>query len=198
MESKSETVILICGLSGSGKSVVAKKVAKKLKLRMVHTSGVLKQVISQQEKNFSKAAMNKGFWESKKGKEFNAMRLKDQSMDKELDKALLQLIRKGKVVMDSWTMPWLSNKGIKIWLKVSEKVRAKRLAERDKLSAKEVMKHVRRKENEARAVYRKAYGFEFGKDLKPFQLIVDVDKLSLKEVVQKILEFVKEKTSTKA
>lgn len=191
---KKKIVILISGLSGSGKSVVSQKVAKKLKLKMVHTSGVLRQLLTTGKFDFKNAKMNKGFWESKKGKTFNKLRLANQSIDKKLDRELLKLIHKGGIVMDSWTMPWLSNKGIKIWLQVSDKVRGKRVSKRDKISAKKAIGILKRKEKAARQIYRKAYGFEFGKNLEGFDLILNVDKLSITQVVNKIVKFVHEKT----
>src|SRR3989338_4289699 len=141
--------ILICGLSGSGKSGVAEIVAKKLNLRLIHTSGILRQLFEKkiEEIDLQKGLKNKGFWESNEGKKLYKQRLegiskKEKSVDELLDEKLLKEIEKGNVVMDSWTMPWLSKKGLKVWLKTSNKVRGKRLAKRDNLSEKEVMKRV--------------------------------------------------------
>ncbi|MDO8625631.1 MAG: AAA family ATPase, partial [Candidatus Diapherotrites archaeon] len=117
MASKSNRVILVCGLAGSGKSTLADRLALRFGLRCVHTSDVLRQLREKDADDIEvfKTKMQKGFWESEESKRFNAERLKDGSLDRQLEKKLLEIIEAGNVVMDSWTMPWLSKKGFKVW-----------------------------------------------------------------------------------
>jgi cytidylate kinase len=189
-------IVLICGLSGSGKSEIAERVGKKLGLKVVHTSGVLKQLREKKaaQIKLEKAEKNVGFYESEEGQKFMQERLANESFDRELDQALLALIdREKNLVLDSWTMPWLSKKGVKVWLEVSDKVRAQRIAGRDKISAKEALAKAQEKEEQTGKLFKKLYGFDFGKNLSVFDFKLKTDKLSLDQVVEKVVEFLQKK-----
>ena len=188
-------IVLLCGWSGCGKSSVADNIGKTFNLKVVHSSGIYLQLIKEKKIDETKAKKNQGFWESKEGEKLFQKRIEtahsEESLDKILDKKLLEVIEKGNVVMDSWTMPWLSKKGIKIWLEVSDKERARRIAERDKISEKEALKKVKEKERKTIELYKNLYGFDFGKDEKVFGLILNTNDLSLEEVTGKVEEFLR-------
>ena len=187
--------VLVCGLSGSGKSVMAERLAEHFGLKCVHTSGVLRQLREEKKMEVEASEMNVGFYESKEGKKFMKERLENQAFDKALDKKLLEIIEEDNVVMDSWTMPWLSPKGIKIWLRVSDKERAERLAGRNKREEARVLKAAKEKGRNTAKIYKKLYGFDFGKDLSVFDLIVESDKKSIEEVFQEIKSFLEKKAA---
>src|SRR3989338_7091985 len=111
-------------------------------------------------------------------------------MDKALDKELLAIAEKGDVVLDSWTMPWLCDKGIKVWLRAKAETRAERVAERDKLKCEDVIKKRKDRGKKTAGIYKKIYGFEMGKDFKPFDIVVITDVISqdyvMKTVIKKI------------
>ncbi|MBS3061645.1 MAG: AAA family ATPase [Candidatus Diapherotrites archaeon] len=181
-------VILVCGLAGSGKSTLVDLLSEKLSLRVVHTSDVLRQL---KQKNASdidvyKTKMQTGFWESKESDTFNQARLAQGGLDRKLDQLLLSIIDDGDVVMDSWTMPYLSKKGFKVWLGVEDATRLGRIAERDQKPVKEVRLAVQKKESNTREIYRKLYGFEFG-DLSPFHVVLDTTRLSPVQVLDAIM-----------
>lgn len=187
-------IVLICGLSGSGKSVIAEKVAEKLGYKVIHTSGILRQLKEKkiEEIKLEKAEMNIGYYESEAGRKFMQERMADVSFDKELDEKLLELIEKeDNIVLDSWTMPWLSKKGVKVWLEVSDKVRAKRIAERDKISPEQALKKIKEKEEKTRQLFLKLYSFDFGKDLSVFHFKLNTDDKSIEEVTNAVVEFLK-------
>ncbi len=183
---KSKLVVLVCGTAGSGKSVLCEKIAAHFGLEYVPTSGVLRKLIEKElKKQNIDAAKNTGFWESAEGKQFMAERTKNPKFDKKLDKELLRLIGKGNVVLDSWTMPWLSKKGFKIWLTASDKVRFERLALRNNKSVEEVAASAKEKEKNTAAIYKKIYGFDWGKDLMVFDCVIETDDLDEQGVFEK-------------
>ncbi len=190
-------LIIIAGFAGSGKSTLSELLGHKFSLNVVHASHLLKelQTKSVNELDIKNTQAGSGFWESKEGQEFLKKREQDFSMDKALDKKLLEIAEKGNVILDSWTMPWLSKKGFKIWLNVSQQVRAKRVAERDKLPEKEVLEKIKERDKKTADIYKKIYGFEIGKDFTPFNLVIDASDLNEKQVfdlaVKKILESAK-------
>lgn len=179
-------VVIVCGVAGSGKSVLCEKIAEHFGLEYVPTSGVLQKIIERElAKRDIDVSKNTGFWESTEGKRFIAERSANPKFDKELDKELLGLIEKGTVVLDSWTMPWLSKKGFKIWLTASDNIRFDRIAKRNGKSIEEVAASARAKEKNTAAIYKKLYGFDWGKDLKVFNEVIDTDKLTEQEVFEK-------------
>lgn len=180
-------VIIVCGFAGSGKSTLAENLAKFFNLKCVHASDVLKQLLEKDVESIDldKTKGGTGWWESEAGKKFMKQRITDGTLDKILDKKLLEIIEKGNVVLDSWTMPWLSEKGYKIWLETSIEERAKRVSERDKLPFEEVRKKIASRDIETARIYEKLYGFKMGKDLTPFNFIIKSDNLSIEQVFEK-------------
>jgi len=173
-------VICICGMSGGGKSTLAKKLAAKYELKNYSGGDALKALVTKKEcKQF-----NHGWWESDEGIRFLEGRVKESKFDYAVDKNLLEQAQKGNVVLDSWTMPWLFKDGFKIWLEASRKKRAQRLVLRDGISFEKAMKVMKKKEEYTKAIYKKLYGFNLGDDFTPFHLILDTEYLKVEEVFQ--------------
>lgn len=185
-------IVLLCGLSGCGKSVQAEKIAEKYGLKCVHASGIFRQLKEQkaEEIKAEEAQMNLGYWEGEEGKKFMEQRLRKADFDLAVDNKLLEIIEEGNVVIDSWTMPWLSKKGIKIWLKVSDLERAQRLAGRDKKDPQTVLAEAKKKEAQTKEIYKKLYNFDFGEDPKVFHKSIDTDNKNIDQVFQEICDFV--------
>jgi len=179
-KAKEPVVICICGMAGSGKSTVAKKLAEKYGLNYYSGGEALKALAAEE----GYKPLKSGWWETKEGMCFLEKRAKDPKFDKAVDKKLLELAEQRNVVLDSWTMPWLLKKGFKIWLEASPEKRAERIAKRDRISLKEAMKALRNKEERTRTIYKEIYGFNLGEDFKPFHLILDTNNLKAEEVFQ--------------
>lgn len=188
-------LIIVSGFAGSGKSTLSELLGKKLGLKVVHASHLLKELQSKsvKELDLENTQAGTGFWESAEGKKLLEKREKDFSLDKKLDKLLLEIAEQGNVVLDSWTMPWLCKKGFKIWLETSAKERAKRVSRRDKLDEKEVFEKILERDKKTAGIYKKIYGFEIGKDFKPFDLVIEADKLNEKQVLDAVLEKLEKK-----
>lgn len=182
-EKRRKLIICISGMTGCGKSTVAKKLAEKYGLKYYSGGDALKALSVQAGYNPSKM----GWWETEEGMRFLNERMQNPSFDRKVDEKLLEWAKEGGVVLDSWTMPWLLKlKSFKIWLEASEEVRAKRLAGRDGLTIDEALKTLKEKDGKTKAIYKKLYGFLLGEDLSPFDMILDVNKLSSEEVFQTI------------
>jgi cytidylate kinase len=173
-------VICVSGMAGCGKSTVARKIAKRYKLRYVSGGDVLKALAL--EAGYK--SKRRGWWESPEGMRFLKERTRNFSFDREVDERLLKLAEKGNVVLDSWALPWLLKGGFRIWLEASQPVRAQRIAERDGISVAEARAVMRNKDAETKLVYRSLYGFRLGEDLSPFDLILDVNHLCQQEVFE--------------
>lgn len=178
VEEKKKVVICISGMTGCGKSTVAKKLAAKYALDYFSGGNALR-LLAQEEGYNSDVT---GWWESNEGLKFLEQRMGDPAFDKRIDQKLLELAKQGNVVLDSWTMPWLLKDGFKIWLEASPKVRAKRVMTRDDISLEEAMKALIQKDDRTRQIYKKLYNFDLGYDLSPFNLVLATDELKPEEV----------------
>ena len=198
---KKERVVIVSGFSGTGKSTIVEAVSKAFKMKKVFTSGVLKNLLLKENNAFKKFSKNLGFWESIEGKKLMKQRAKDSNADKKLDKELFKIIAKGNVVMDSWTMGYLSKKGFKIWLYAPIEVTAKRIALRNKpfswkknlskLPYKKVLKYAKAKNKKTTKIYEKLYGFTLGKNLEKFDLVLNTANFSEKEMKKIVLQIVR-------
>jgi len=98
-----KVVICISGMTGSGKSTVAKRLAGKYGLGYFSGGNALKTLA--QEEGYDSDV--RGWWETAEGLNFLQQRMGDPTFDKKIDEKLLKLAKEGNVVLDSWTMPWL-------------------------------------------------------------------------------------------
>jgi len=177
-EQKKKIVICISGMTGSGKSTVAKKLAAKYGLDYFSGGNALKTLA--QEEGYDSDLT--GWWETAEGLRFLQQRMGDPAFDRRIDEKLLELAEQGNVVIDSWTMPWLLKEGFKIWLEASPQVRAKRVVNRDDISIEEAIKALKEKDERTRQIYNGLYGFDLGHDLSPFNLVLVTDELDPDEV----------------
>ena len=177
-EEKKKVVICISGMTGSGKSTVAKKLADKYGLGYFSGGNALR-ALAQEEGYVSDV---RGWWETSEGLNFLQQRMGNPAFDKKIDEKLLELAAEGNVVLDSWTMPWLLNEGFKVWLEASPQVRAKRVVTRDSISIEEAVKALNEKDERTRQIYKGLYGFDLGHDLSPFNLVLATDELEPDDV----------------
>ncbi len=173
-------VICISGMAGTGKSTLSKKLAQKYNLDYYSGGDTLKDLAKEIGYNMA----NEGWWENPTGLSFLEARGKDPKFDKAVDAKLLEYAKKGNVLLDSWTMPWLLKSGFKIWLHASIMKRAERVAKRDKISVKEAVEVLKEKEERTKAIYKDLYGFSLGEDFTPFSLVLDTDNLDANEVFE--------------
>ena len=180
---KNKIVICISGMTGSGKSTVAKRLADNYGLDYFSGGNALK-ILAKEEGYDSDV---RGWWETAEGLIFLKQRMGDPAFDQRIDEKLLELAGEGNVVLDSWTMPWLLNEGFKVWLDASPQVRAKRVVTRDSISGEEALKALTKKDERTRQIYKSLYGFDLGHDLTPFNLVLATDELDPDDVFYAVL-----------
>lgn len=183
-----KTVICIAGLTASGKSTTARRLAEKFNLKYASGGTALKE----EALKMGYKACDRGWWETSEGIRFLEQRTRDPEFDRRVDEYLLKLAERGNILLDSWTMPWLSQKGFKIWLEVSAEERARRLTRRDGIGIEEAKKAIEEKDGRTKQIYDRLYGFKLGEDYSPFDLVLDSERLSADEVFD-VLCFVVER-----
>ena len=177
--------LVISGLAASGKTTIAKRLARRYKLKMYAGSDFLK--------NFAKRLglkPSKNWWDTEEGMQFLERRKANPAIDRYVDAMLVNKLKKGNVVITSWTLPYLNIDAIKVFLHASKEERARRLAKRDKISVGEALKTVEKRDRENNELYKIIYGFELGKDLNVYDLVVDTTKKTAEDVEGEIIEFI--------
>ena len=176
-------IITISGKAGSGKSSVAKLVAKKLKLKHYSIGDLMRGVAK--EKNISLNELGK-------------LAEKDDSVDMELDKKTIELREEDNFVIDGrLTAYFLPYAGLKVFLDCDDEVRVGRIMkdrrddEKSK-SLKDLVGKIKEREDSERKRYKKLYKIDYH-DKKLYDLFIDTTKLDVGEVSRKVLEAVKEK-----
>ena len=119
--------IIISGPPAIGKTTIAKGLAKEFDL--IHLSGgdILKELAK--EAGFETSGDD--WWDTQEGMNFLSQRQKNSEFDKNVDEKLKELFSKGDVVITSYTLPWLVEGGVKIWLAGSKENSAQRMTTRD-------------------------------------------------------------------
>ena len=116
---------------------------------------------------------------------------KNPKFDKNLDKKLKEIFLNGNVVITSYTIPWIVDSGIKIWLDGSLENSAKRMTARDNVSVEKSSEIAKKRYDENKIIYKELYGFEFGKDLSVFHKIIKTDGLNASEVLKDTINAIK-------
>lgn len=175
--------IILCGMPAVGKTTVAKIIASKLGLKLIGGGDILKEIALEEGYN----AVGDDWWDTGEGMKFMKERAGSPEFDREVDRRLLAKASKGDVVMTSYTLPWLSKDGVKVWLSGTKRSRAERMAKRDSSSPEECAKVIEARDSENNALYKKLYGIDFGNDLSPFTIVVGTDGVPAAEVAATVL-----------
>ena len=185
--------IIISGPPAIGKTTIAKGLAKEFNIEYLSGGDILKELAEEQ------GFQTKGddWWDTQEGINFLDQRKKNSEFDKNVDNKLKELFSKGGIVVTSYTLPWLVDGGIKIWLDGSKENSALRMTTRDNSSKNNALEIVQKRYNENKIIYKELYGFEFGEDLSVFDKIIETDDLNVEEVPQIAKSIVREFFDTK-
>jgi len=163
MSNKKYKSVVFCGFVASGKTTIAKNIAKIFNLEYICAGDLLKEMINKANKKNKNIEKN-DFWETKQGFAFFKERQNKDEFDRKLDKLLLDLVEQRPVSLTSWTLPYLNCNAVKIFIKVKEEDRIRRMAERDNISYEDSKKLLKKRDNQNKKIYKKLYGFELGNE----------------------------------
>ena len=172
--------IIISGPPAIGKTTIAKRLAKEFDVQYLSGGDILKELA--EEQGFQTEGDD--WWDTQEGINFLDQRKKNPEFDKNVDNKLKELFSKGGIVVTSYTLPWLVDGGVKIWLDGSKENSALRMTARDNSSKDVALEIVQKRYNENKIIYKELYGFEFGDDLSVFDKIIETDDLNVEQVLE--------------
>ena len=172
--------VIISGPPAIGKTTVAKGLAEEFNLQYLSGGDILKNMAK--EEGFS--SDNNDWWDTQDGMKFLNQRKINYDFDKKVDEKLQEFFHQGNVVITSYTLPWLVNNGIKLWLSGSTENSAKRMQRRDNVSESNALQIVKKRFDENKIIYKSLYDFKFGEDLSVFDKIINTDNLNAEEVLE--------------
>ena len=112
--------ITISGTPGSGKSTVAKILEKKLSLKYVYSGDIFRDMANEHNMSLE---------------EFGKYCEKHKEIDEKLDDHQLEILKKGKVILEGRISGWIAYRNniptFKIWLDADLDTRAKRIVKRE-------------------------------------------------------------------
>lgn len=181
--------IILSGLPAAGKTTVGEIISNKLGFKFIGGGEILKEMATDRGYKVT----GKEWWDTPPGVEFLKEREKNPNFDKEVDKRLAEKIEHGDIVVTSYTAPWITKAGFKVWLEGSVEKRVERMAKRDGTEISEMTEIVRVRDTENKKLYKNLYNIDYGVDKKPFALIVDTNGINAEQVAGIIIKKYKEK-----
>lgn len=176
-------IITISGKAGSGKSTVAKILAKKLKLKHYSSGDFMGEIAK--EHNLTIVELSK-------------LAEKEKWIDKEIDDRQVNLGKKEDNFIIDGRLSWhFIPNSIKIYLDVDDKIAVKRIYG-DKINRKdegfqdekELVKQIKQRTDSEKKRYKKYYNIDYH-DKKHYNLIIDTSNITAKKAAEKIIEFTK-------
>ncbi len=180
--------VIISGPPAIGKTTVAKGLSKEFDLTFLVGGDILKNLAKDQGFNTG----GEDWWDTPDGMKFLKQRSENSEFDRKVDDKLKKLFLKGDVVITSYTLPWLVDDGIKIWLAGSHENSAIRMESRDNMDKEKALEITKTRYDENKKLYKKLYNFDFGENLDVFDKIIDTDEIDADKVLEIAINTVKE------
>jgi cytidylate kinase len=169
-------VIAVSGQPGSGKTTLAREVAQALKVPLVSSGSLFRELAAKSGMDFL---------------EFHKYAEANPEIDKKIDSMAIELAKNGNVVLEGHLTAWVVRPyaDLCIYLKASREIRAKRVATRYNKSFEEALREVTDREELNRKRYLAIYGIDI-RDLSIFDLVLDTTYLSINDAVRISLDFI--------
>ncbi len=181
-------ILTISGLHGSGKSTIGKLIAKALGIRYYSAGDAFRSLAKEMNMTLE---------------EFTEYVEKHPEIDKKLDDKIVEIAKKGNVIVDSQLSGFLlkSIADLKLLLTCPLETRVKRMANRDGTSYEEKMNETILREKSELERFKTIYNIDLAdieKVKKTYDVILATEGLSIDEVLNNILDIIKNKNLTKS
>ena len=179
--------VVISGSAAVGKTTLAQALAKEFGFKLYNGGDILKEIARHEGYIIS----GNDWWDSNEAIGFMKERKKNPVFDKQVDEKLINIAKKGSVIITSHTLPWLATESITIWLSASQEKRSERMSQRDKITVTDALRIVKMRDRENKKIYKKIYGSDFGDSLEVFDFMINTEILSLDSLVYLCKEIIK-------
>jgi len=179
--------VVISGSAAVGKTTLAHALAKEFGFKSYNGGDILKEVARQEGYVIS----GNDWWDTDEAIGFMKERKKNPVFDKQVDEKLINIAKKGSVIITSHTLPWLATESITFWLSASQEKRSERMSQRDKITVTDALRIVKMRDRENKKIYKKIYGSDFGDTLEVFDFMINTEILTLDSVVYLCKEIIK-------
>ncbi len=174
-DKKIPDIVTISGLAGTGKSTVAKLLAKKINYTRINSGDIARKIA--QEAGMDLIC-------------FGKQNLHSSKIDTMIDKKTLEYAQKKHMLLEGRLTGWVvyQNKipALKIWLTAPLNTRARRIMRREKSSFKSTIAHISRRDALVIRAYKKHYGIDLN-DTSIYDIVINCDRLTPKQIVDLIL-----------
>lgn len=179
--------VVISGSAAVGKTTLAHALAKEFGFKSYNGGDILKEIARQEGYVIS----GNDWWDTDEAIGFMKERKKNPVFDKQVDEKLINIAKKGSVIITSHTLPWLATESITFWLSASQEKRSERMSQRDKITVTDALRIVKMRDRENKKIYKKIYGSDFGDSLEVFDFMINTEILTLDSVVYLCKEIIK-------
>ncbi|MFH1125864.1 MAG: AAA family ATPase [Candidatus Altiarchaeota archaeon] len=167
-------IITIGGSAASGKTTLARKLARILKYKHISAGGIMREMAAERGQSLM---------------EFSRYAEKNPKVDVEIDRRQIKLAR-GNCVVDGRLSAYFIKADLKIWLTATVEVRARRIKNRDNFKTlKDAVKHIKLRESSERKRYMRIYGIKHP-DLGRYDIILDTGKFGINATIDVIAKAV--------
>ncbi len=175
----SAMLVTISGVPGSGKTTVARLLARRLELPHIYAGDLYRAEAKRRAMTLE---------------EFNRESERDHSIDRKLDDEMAAHARRGNCILEGRLAGYLAAAdgvdAFKVWLTASDEVRARRVAQRENGDWRRVEEENRaRHESDARR-YREIYGFNLA-DTEVYDLVLSSDDRTPEQIVEELVAHVR-------
>ena len=171
-------IVTISGKAGSGKSTIARLLAKKLGLEHYSVGDLMREMAREMKISLL---------------ELSEKAETDKAIDRELDKKQVELGKKDNFVIDSRLAAFfIPHANFKIFLDCDDKVRAGRIMKDNREIEKsknidEAIKKIKKREESERKRYKEYYDVDYCKK-ELYDFVINTSDLSVGEVIDKIIK----------
>jgi len=160
-------IITIGGSVCSGKTTLARELAKKFNLKHISAGSIMREMAKKRGMSLL---------------EFSRYAESNPEVDLEIDRRQKELAT-GNCVVDGRLSAHFLDSDLKIWLDAPLNVRVERLSERDKKSEEDAKRSIIEREDSERKRYMEIYGINL-RDISAYDLIINTAKFDIKTMTE--------------
>jgi cytidylate kinase len=168
-------IITIGGSIGSGKSTLAEAISKRFNYKHISAGKVMRDMA--EEKGISLL-------------EFSKYAEKHPEIDKEIDRRQKEQAKNCNCVIDGRISAYIMPADLCIWLDAPLDIRAARVSKREKISVKDALEGILRREGSEKKRYKEIYKIDLT-DHRIYDLIVNTKRINVEEMTDLVSEAIK-------